>query len=457
MTRRRSEAKTIRDPIHGDISVLVADLPLLDSPELQRLRGVRQLGSAFHVYPGAQHTRFEHSLGTYHVAGRLVDAIRENHARDPKTCRGLSERETAIIRAVALLHDVTHIPHGHAMEDQDGLFPRHDRPQTLRRAVSDGTLGRHLRARRLLEPVLAHLTEGSVRRSSTPFLSAIANGALGADILDYLRRDIAFTGLRLDYDDRLLEHVKIDPRSGRVYIDLVKHDMDREDVLTEILNLLRCRYVCSERIYYHHAKIASGALISRAVEVAIMGGLTRRDIEHTTDSSLLVHLRSLRFTAHPLGSDRARRIIDRLLTRFEARRLPKRCFVIARPGNESRQDALVSTVLDRQKERWALEAEIAAVLGVPEPADVMVYCPRKSMQLKEAQVPVRRAKRSIRPLTAYEAEFPALHQLVESYRNLWKLYVFVPEEPRQDLQWAGRQAERILRRRFPGIRNQFHP
>jgi len=457
MMRRTHEQKTIRDPVHGDISVLGADLPLLDSPELQRLRGVRQLGSAYHVYPGAQHTRFEHSLGTYHVAGRLIEAIRVNHDRDAKGCRGVSEREEAIVRAVALLHDVTHIPHGHAMEDQDGLFPRHDRPEVLKRQVSSGTLGKVLRARRILEPVAAHLTERSAMRSETPFLSSIANGAVGADILDYLRRDIAFTGLRLDYDDRLLEHVKIDPRSGTVYIDLVKHDMDREDVLTEILNLLRCRYVCSERIYYHHAKIASGALVSRAVEVAVMGGLTRREIETTTDSSLLAYLRGRSYRGHPMGSDRALVVIDRLLARFEERRLPKRCFVIARLGNESRQDALVDAFVNRQEDRMGVEAEIAAALGIQEPADVMVYCPRKSMQLKEAEVPVRRAKRAIRPLTAYESEFPALHQLVDSYRNLWKLYVFVPDHLKEDLQWAGTQAERILRRRFPGIRNQFHP
>jgi HD associated region len=168
-------------------------------------------------------------------------------------------------------------------------------------------------------------------------------------------------------------------------------------------------------------------------------------------------LRSRIFRGHPLGSDRARAVIDRLLARFEERRLPKRCFVIARPGNESRQDALVAAFVDRQDERMRVEADIAAALGIPDPADVIVYCPRKSMQLKEAQVPVRRAKRPLRPLTTYEAEFPALHQLVDSYRNLWKLYVFVPDRPRQDLQWAGTQAERILRRRFPGIHNQFHP
>jgi HD superfamily phosphohydrolase len=132
-------------------------------------------------------------------------------------------------------------------------------------------------------------------------LSLVANGPVGADILDYLRRDIAMTGLRFDYDERLLEYLKIDPRSGVVYVDLVKHDMDREDVLTEILNLLRCRYVCSERIYYHHAKVASGALISRAVELAVLGGLTRDEIAGTNDSTLLSHLRTRSYAGHPLG------------------------------------------------------------------------------------------------------------------------------------------------------------
>jgi len=305
--------------------------------------------------------------------------------------------------------------------------------------------------------VAAHLTEAGARRSPTPFLSLVANGPVGADILDYLRRDIAFTGLRLDYDERLLEYLKIDPRSGVVYVDLVKHDMDREDVLTEILNLLRCRYVCSERIYYHHAKVASGALISRAVELAVMGGLTRDELSSTNDSTLLNHLRNRSYAGHPLGSDRARRSIEHLLARYEERRLLKRCFVIARPGNEARQDALVDLFVNRQKERLAVEAEIAAALGVRDPAQIIVYCPRKTMQLKEAAVPVRRTGRGIRPLTAFTAEFPALGQLVESYRNLWKLYVFVPDAPGEDLHRAGKQVERILRKRFPGIRNQYRP
>jgi HD superfamily phosphohydrolase len=449
--------KTIRDPVHGDILVQVEDLPLLDSPEMQRLRGVRQLGSAFHVYPGAQHSRFEHSLGTYHVAGRIIERIQANHRRDSASCRKISSREAAVVRAVALLHDVTHIPHGHAVEDQDGLFPRHDTAGLLRRAVSRGDLGRALRSRRILEPVAGHLTESSARRSRTPFLSLIANGPLGADMLDYLRRDAYFTGLRLDYDDRLVDYLKIDPKKGIVYVDLVKHNMDREDILTEIMNLLRSRYVSSERIYYHHAKLASDALISRAVELAIMGGLTRKDVSAATDSALLTLLREWSYDGHPLGKAGARASLTKLLDRYEQRQLLKRCFVISRPSDEKLQDALVEGLVTNQKNRLRIEGEIAKALNVDDPAEVIAYCPNKGMQLKEAGVPVRRARRGIRPLSAYQDEFPALQQLVEAYRDLWKLYVFIPAGEREDLVLAGRRVERILGRRFPGIKNEYRP
>ena len=67
--------KTIKDPVHGYISVDERILPLLDSPHVQRLRYIRQLGFSHMVYPGANHTRFEHSLGTMHLAGILAESL----------------------------------------------------------------------------------------------------------------------------------------------------------------------------------------------------------------------------------------------------------------------------------------------------------------------------------------------------------------------------------------------
>lgn len=110
----------VRDPVHGDIQLTAEEVRILDTPEMQRLRGVRQLGTAYLVYPGAQHTRFEHSLGTLHVTGRLVDAVNRNRAAAPSALIGVADDEARILRAAALVHDVTHIPYGHSIEDQSG-------------------------------------------------------------------------------------------------------------------------------------------------------------------------------------------------------------------------------------------------------------------------------------------------------------------------------------------------
>ncbi|MCE7939223.1 MAG: HD domain-containing protein, partial [Chloroflexi bacterium CFX6] len=116
----------VRDPVHGDIQLTAEEVRILDTPEMQRLRGVRQLGTAYLVYPGAQHTRFEHALGTLHVAGRLVDAVNRNRAAAPSALIGVADDEARILRAAALVHDITHIPYGHSIEDQSGILARHD-------------------------------------------------------------------------------------------------------------------------------------------------------------------------------------------------------------------------------------------------------------------------------------------------------------------------------------------
>src|SRR4029077_8049768 len=94
--------KLIRDAVHGDIELGALEIELIDTPEFQRLRGIRQLGTAYLVYPSAVHTRFEHSLGTSWMAHKIVEVLRRNNPID--------EGAETLIRVSALLHDITHIP-----------------------------------------------------------------------------------------------------------------------------------------------------------------------------------------------------------------------------------------------------------------------------------------------------------------------------------------------------------
>src|SRR5436190_22385942 len=109
-------AKLIRDAVHGDIQLGALEVELIDTPEFQRLRGTKQLGTAYLVFPSAVHTRFEHSLGTAWMAHRTLQAVQRNSI--------VSADDVALIRAASLLHDLTHIPFGHTFEDGRRVLPR---------------------------------------------------------------------------------------------------------------------------------------------------------------------------------------------------------------------------------------------------------------------------------------------------------------------------------------------
>src|SRR6185369_7432267 len=105
-----AKPKLIRDAVHGDIEMTPVEVELIDTQEFQRLRGIKQLGTAYLVFPSAMHTRFEHSLGTSWMAHRMILAIRRTQA--------MPDEKELIIRVAALLHDITHIPFGHTLEDE---------------------------------------------------------------------------------------------------------------------------------------------------------------------------------------------------------------------------------------------------------------------------------------------------------------------------------------------------
>src|SRR5262245_44473908 len=110
--------KLIRDAVHGDIELGPLEVELIDTPEFQRLRGIKQLGTAYLVFPSAMHSRFEHSLGASWMAHRIVAAMRRSQP--------ISAEEESVIRITALVHDMTHIPFGHTLEDERRVLPRHD-------------------------------------------------------------------------------------------------------------------------------------------------------------------------------------------------------------------------------------------------------------------------------------------------------------------------------------------
>ena len=419
----------LRDPVHGDIYLTHEELRLLDTPEMQRLRGVRQLGAAHLVFPGAMHTRFEHSIGTVHLAQKLIDSVNLSFQLDPARTLPVNDEEARVIRVAALLHDVTHVPHGHSLEDQDGLFERHDSAYRYERIFAPSrALGRVLRELRLHGQVMSVLTKPGTpgREEVPPYWSQIIGGTIAADILDYLARDAYFTGLKVAVDERVASYFKVDRATSNLYIDLAKRDLLREDILSEIVRLLDSRYTFSERVYYHHAKVAAGALVARAVELCVRAEvLGEEDLYDCTDESLLDIL--LTASAKAKDPDLVRTVSD-LVHRYRGRQLYKRACVYPRYENEKAQEELTSRFFSSggAARRIETEGRISELVhfATGQKVQIIIYCPAKRMQLKEARIHVLwPGANLVEPLFTYADRVPRLNDLSRAYRDLWKFYV----------------------------------
>jgi HD superfamily phosphohydrolase len=393
--------KLIRDAVHGDIEMGPLEVELMDTPEFQRLRGIKQLGTASLVFPAAVHTRFEHSLGTSWMAHRIVQSIGRNWT--------ISEDEKTLIRVAALLHDITHIPFGHTLEDERRVLPRHDKDEDrVDYFLRQSAVGRILKREGMQEQVINTIS------CDENYYSDIIGGAISADLLDYLRRDTYFCGLSQYYDQRIFESFIID--KGRLVMNLEKQGQLRQDALSELVNLLRIRYTLSERVYYHHTKVSSGAMISKAVELALREGMVATELRTLRDETLIWTLQEL-YSRNPT--------VAHLLKRLESRQLYRACHVITTEIGEKRRQEIVTRFHHDLEAREAAETSIARASGI-QPHETIVYCPSFGMSLSEAEVPVRLARGEVRPLSGGNNE--EIRILKEKHKELWKFYVLIDRD-----------------------------
>jgi HD superfamily phosphohydrolase len=192
----------LRDPVHGLVSFESEEEQvverLMDTPEMQRLRRIRQLGVTNYAFPGAEHTRFAHAVGTAHVMKLFLARLRQIHHGLPFWQQVTTDRARDAL-AAAFLHDVGHGPLSHLFEDAIPGTPHHE--AWTERIILDPGTGVH-KVLRELDPAtperVAALTMG---RHPLPYLGKAVSGTLDVDRCDYLLRDAHSTGVRYgDYD-----------------------------------------------------------------------------------------------------------------------------------------------------------------------------------------------------------------------------------------------------------------
>ncbi len=246
--------RSFRDPLHGFIHADPLETALINSRPVQRLRFVHQLGFAFLVFPGAEHSRFSHVLGTMHLAGRVYDRLALKHPHLLES--GIESRHRRVLRAAALLHDIGHAPFSHSAED---LFSEPiDHEQMTQRLIASDEIVEIFD--RFGDGITAQEVALILSGPSDPLdqlLSKIVAGELDVDKMDYLLRDSLYCGVRYgSYDlDRLLETVEAieDPTTGGWGIGV------EEGGVHALEALVMARYYMFTQVYFN--------LVGKALEL----------------------------------------------------------------------------------------------------------------------------------------------------------------------------------------------
>ncbi len=234
--------KYIRDPLYEDFIILEEPyLDVVEEPFFQRFRRIKQLGTASLVYPGADHSRFQHALGAFFLADRALTSLRQKGVE-------ISTEEEIALKLAALVHDLGHGPLSHSLEHTLVDFP-HER-------LSYALIDRYVRSvvgDTLTDRVLAFL-KGETPR---PFFHELLDGQLDVDRLDYLRRDSFFCGLTHGLVDiaRILQTLTTVRERGREVLAV------EEKGATAVESYLMARYLMYWAVYYHRTNLAAQALI----------------------------------------------------------------------------------------------------------------------------------------------------------------------------------------------------
>lgn len=303
----------VRDPIHGAIGLGPEEVPVVDHPWVQRLRNITQTGFASMPFPGATHSRFAHSLGVMHLAGRAFDAVYAGWAFDHP---GTAERFRSVVRVAALCHDLGHAPFSHCTEF---AMPRladlgltwiraADRRAThedytiavlertdLTRCIDEGFPfgARHVAA--LIAPEVRtgddFFRDGGFDHRR--LLSQIVSSELDVDRLDYLVRDATYTGASYGHIDVdwLISNLRPFPKDGQVQLALDGRAIYAFD------DFLISRHHMFLMVYFHHKSVVYEEMLKRHVAEPDVPWALPADLEAYRafdDVAMNAHLRRAR-------------------------------------------------------------------------------------------------------------------------------------------------------------------
>lgn len=331
-------SKIIRDPIHGNIRLSELEVELLDTPQMQRLRRIKQNGLCHLVYPAMHSTRFEHSLGVLHLASVMSDHL------------GFTKIDREPLRAAGLLHDVGHCPFSHTTDELLAKMGcTHEMISS--QLIQDSEISRVLRKYGIKPSAVSDLVLGKTEYGK------IISSEIDLDRMDYLVRDAYYAGVAYGVIDveRIISGLTL--KDGEIVVE--------EGALAAVELLLISRNMMYETVYRHHTKRIAEQMLKHALDYAYShGGLSFEEFRFMDDLDAICTLRN--FQGYP--SDIMKRIDERELFKTVAR---------------VRANLFTKTVLRRiTRRRDKIEEEITEELKVKPGCVLLDYPDVKSSEFR---------------------------------------------------------------------------
>lgn len=503
--------KRIRVFPDRDLRASHLELIMIDTRIMQRLRNTKQLGNSNVSYPTAEHSRFSHSLGVLYWVSKILSSLKDNHNKEsnvpiikemnenlktffkkklshiPKTVfdndmyLGLSWFEQ-LVRLYGLLHDISHIPFGHTIEDQAQLFERHDDDyprlqyvfNMLREEIKTSYhLEEAHNSSYLLEIAIEYINlieamfvVGCITSDSDandpkraawiiewekldslthrPLLLAydIVSNTICADLMDYTLRDTLFSSMPKTFDKALLTCMKIvshntiffltekqEKNMYRLGVNISRKKV-RHDIITAILDLLRIRYDLTEKVYYHHTKVIIDAMLEK-----VLRSLPKDNLFSPIEiyQKYLGDEGFLSLLEMKLKSTAGLECISEILNKIFRRNLYKAAFRINKNEPLSRVGKSNQNKCKKPDGRDLLERELISELkdnfnaDIAE-GDIIISYPPEKMQKKVAKALIEWSDGQIftfekLPLEANYSNEVGI--LTERYQSLWSMTIFI--------------------------------
>jgi len=402
----------IKDPVHGYVYITEQEKEIIDSYPMQRLHRLRQLAGSEYVYPGANHTRFEHSIGVMYLASRVVE--------NSGISQHINEDEAKLVKIAGLLHDVGHGPFSHVFEhllDKE-LGKTHEDLTTW--IIENSELKEILRRNGYHPEEVGKLAVGRLHRPQKAFLDQVISSAVDVDKQDFIVRDTYHTGAEYGFVDIFRLIHALDVLDGNLAVDL--------GALSALESLIIARMESFRSIYFHRVGRAAQIMLATAMEKANGElGFTRFK---TPDEYMAMDDYTVWTALKNCKKSNA------IIRDLERRRLLK----CAYERTFYEKDAMISNIFGRETHRTQLQADIAEKAGIAA-EEVIIDVPtvpsvpyHHSALLEPMEVPAFYKTQSGEKIPQRLSEISKIFETLRGFINI--LRVYTKEENREKVSRA---------------------